>query len=197
MTSSFYSNSDVQNLGFKSVGKNVQISKYAHFYNPEKISIGNDVRIDDSCHLSGKIAIGNNVHMSIGVLLFGGEAGIEIASFCGLSSRVAIYAESDDYSGNSLTNPTVQDANKIIISKPVIMKKHSIIGTGSTVLPGVTIGLGVSVGAMSLVTKNLDDWGIYTGIPCKWLKSRSKKILELEQKYNDSQFKENQSIKIV
>ncbi|WP_242838663.1 hypothetical protein [Lachnobacterium bovis] len=38
--------------------------------------------------------------------------------------------------------------------------------------------------ACPLVTKSLDEWGIYVGIPCKYKKERSKKLLELEKKYN-------------
>jgi galactoside O-acetyltransferase len=64
----------------------------------------------------------------------------------------------------------------------VILKKHVVIGTGSTILPGVILGEGVSVGAMSLVNKNLDDWCIYVGNPVKLLGRRQKnKLLEFEQ----------------
>ena len=71
---------------------------------------------------------------------------------------------------------------KTIIGK-VILKKHAIIGTGTTILPGVIIGEGVGVGAMSLVAKSLDDWKIYAGIPCKEIKERSKQLLDLEKEF--------------
>ena len=49
------------------------------------------------------------------------------------------------------------------------------------VLPGVTIGKGSSVGALSLVSVSLDEWGVYFGVPVKKINIRSKKILTLEK----------------
>lgn len=56
------------------------------------------------------------------------------------------------------------------------------IGSGSVFLPQVIIGEGSSVGALSLVNKSLDDWGVYFGSPAKKLKRRSKDLLKLEEK---------------
>lgn len=72
----------------------------------------------------------------------------------------------------------------MLLEEPVLLKKHVLIGTGSTVLPGVTIGEGTSIGAMTLVNKSLDSWGIYIGIPAKKIKDRSQKLLKLEEKIN-------------
>lgn len=38
-----------------------------------------------------------------------------------------------------------------------------LIGGNSVILPGVTIGEGASVGAGSVVTKDLEPWGVYVG----------------------------------
>jgi galactoside O-acetyltransferase len=46
---SFYSESKLKQLGFKSIGKNVLISKKASFYGINRIQIGDNVRIDDFC----------------------------------------------------------------------------------------------------------------------------------------------------
>ena len=40
------------------------------------------------------------------------------------------------------------------------------------VLPGVKISNGSSVGALSLVNKSLEDWGVYLGAPAKRIKTR-------------------------
>ena len=93
---SFYSEKELQKLGFKFVGQKVLISRKASVYGAENIHIGNNVRIDDFCVLSGKIGIGNYVHISASVLLFAGNAGIRINDYVSISSRSAIYAESDD-----------------------------------------------------------------------------------------------------
>ena len=50
-------------------------------------------------------------------------------------------------------------------------------------MPGVTLGEGTSIYAMSLVTKSTESWSIYFGIPAKRLKSRKRDLLVLEQDY--------------
>ena len=104
-----------------------------------------------------------------------------IDDFANLSSRIVVYAVSDDYSGNYMTNPMVPDEYRKVQQERVVIGKHSIIATGCTILPGATIGEGCAVGAMSLVKGELEAWGIWVGIPARFLKKRSKKLLELEQ----------------
>jgi galactoside O-acetyltransferase len=48
------------------------------------------------------------------------------------------------------------------------------------ILPKLSIGEGSCVGALSLVKKSLDPWGVYFGCPAKRLKDRSRRLLELE-----------------
>ena len=62
--SSFYSNEELESLGFKKIGQNALISRKASIYGASSIEIGNDVRIDDFCFLSGNIKLGNNIHIS-------------------------------------------------------------------------------------------------------------------------------------
>lgn len=183
MKTSFYSKEEISDFGFKSCGENVLISRKASIYGAGNIAIGNNVRVDDFCVLSGNIILGNHIHIAVYSALFGGKAGIEMQDFSGLSSRCVIYAESDDYSGKVLTNPTVPEKYLELIGGRVVLKKHVIIGSGTTILPGVEIGEGSAVGSMSLVNKALDSWGIYAGIPCQYKKERSKCLLEIEKEF--------------
>lgn len=177
-SNSFYNKNELDNLGLNCFGDNVLISKKVSIYNSNKITIGNNVRIDDFCILSGNIYIGNNIHIAAGCMLFAGDVGITIKDYSGLSSRCAVYAVSDDYSGNYMTNSTVNSEYRNVISKEVVIEKHVVVGTGSTILPGVTIGEGCAIGAMSLVNKSLSPWNIYAGVPCRKIKERSKKLLD-------------------
>lgn len=183
MNTSFYSEEELETVGFKKFGKSVLLSKKASVYSPELIEIGNNVRIDDFCILSGKIKLGNFIHIAAHSVIFGGEAGVEMEDFSGLSSRVSVYAISDDYSGNSLTNPMVPNKYRILDSKKVLLKKHVLIGSGSVILPGVIINEGTVVGALSLVNKSLDPWKLYLGNPIRCIKNRSYKLLELEKEF--------------
>lgn len=179
---SFYSEKELSELGLEHYGKDVLISRNAKLYGSERIIIGNHVRIDDFCVLSGHIVLGNHIHVAAYSALFGGTAGIVMQDFSTVSSRCAIYALSDDYSGESMTNPTISEDYKNIVNGMVEIGRHVIIGSGTTVLPMVTIGEGAAVGCMSLVNRSLEPWGIYAGIPCKRMKDRKKDLLRMEER---------------
>lgn len=167
-------------LGFNQLGKNVLISDKATIYNAKNISIGSNVRIDDFCILSAGedgIEIGNFVHIACYVSLIG-MGKITLEDYVGISSKVAVYSSSDDYTGRFMTNPTVPNEFKKIDNRSVIFKKYSIIGAGSVILPGVVIGEGSAIGALSLVTKKIPEWGVYLGTPVKFIKERKKEMLK-------------------
>lgn len=179
----FFSKKELIDMKFKEIGNNVLISKKASIYNPSKITIGSNVRIDDFCVLSpGEkgLEIGNYVHIAIACTLVG-RGKITLKDFSGISSRVSIYSSSDDYSGGSLTNPTVPKELNKTLSSDVYIGKHVIIGAGSVVLPGVTIQEGAAIGALSLVNKNCESFKIYSGTPIRYLKNRKKDLKHLEE----------------
>jgi len=177
---SFYDESELQELGLAQPGKQLKISRNARFYQPEKISIGDNVRVDDFCILSGKIVIGSHVHISAGCYIFGGDEGVEIDDYVCVSSRGVIYAVSDDYSGNGMAGPLVPAELRDVIQARVHLNKHALIGTSSVILPGVSVGEGCAVGALSLVNKSLPAWTICVGSPARVIGERSRKIIELE-----------------
>lgn len=180
---SFYSDEELKELGLKSYGSNVLISRNANFYGINNISVGNNIRIDDFCILSGCIEIGDNVHVAAFSALYGGEEGIFISDFANLSSRVSIYSVSDDYSGETMTNPTIPDEFKNVKSAPVYIGKHAIIGSTSVVLPGVKIAEGSSFGSFSFINRDSAPWSINAGIPFRKISDRSKNLLKLEDEF--------------
>jgi len=187
MGSNFYSEYELEKLGIKSFGKNVLISKKASIYGAKNIEIGNNVRIDDFCILSGKIKIGNYVHVAAYSALFGAYEGIELCDFSGLSSRVTIYAASDKYDGSCLTNPTVSEEYKKLDKGKIIVGRHAIVGSSCVVLPSVTINEGTAVGALSLITKSTEEWSVYFGSPAKKIKNRKKDLLKLEKDFLENE----------
>jgi len=179
---------DVQKMGFRRIGKNPLISDRASFYGISDISLGDNVRIDDFCVLaagSGGIYLGDHVHIAIYSSLIGAGK-ITLSDFSGLSSRVSVYSSSDDYSGASLTNPTVPAEFKNAITAEVFLGRHVIIGSGSVILPGVTLEDGVAVGALSLVARNCEAFSIYAGNPAKKIKDRSRDLLQMESALKSS-----------
>jgi acetyltransferase-like isoleucine patch superfamily enzyme len=184
---SYFSEEELKKMGFKYLGKNVKISTKASIYYPETIEIGDNSRIDDFCVISGKVKIGRNVHIAPFCLVAGGEEGIIFEDFSGLAYGVKVFTRSDDYSGLTLTNPTIPDKYKRVTKKPIKIGKHSIVGTNSIILPGVTLAKGTSIGAMSVVSKSTKAWSIYLGIPARKIKDRKCDLLELERKYMEEE----------
>ena len=181
----FLTDDELKALGLGSYGKKVLISNRASIYGAANLHIGDNVRIDDFVVISagaGGIYIGSHIHIAVYTSLIGAGR-IDLHDFCNLSSKVSIYSSNDDYSGERMTNPTVPDAYKNVTNSPVSIGRHSIVGAGAIILPGVTIGDGCSIGALSMVNRNCDAFSVYAGVPAKYLKQRSDKLLELEKQY--------------
>jgi acetyltransferase-like isoleucine patch superfamily enzyme len=180
---SFISQNKLDEMGFKSLGKNVLISDKCSLYNIKNISIGDNTRIDDFCILSAGdegIEIGKYVHIACYSSLIG-KGKITMKDYSGISSRVSVYSSSDNYDGEYMTNPCLPDTLTNTIHKDVIIGKHVVIGSNSVVLPGVILTDGCSVGAMSLVNKSIDGPYVMAGIPIKKIKKRKSKIFDLEK----------------
>lgn len=181
----FYKREELLEMGFAHVGENVLLSDKASYYNCKNIHLGSNVRIDDFCIISsGEFGIrfeGYN-HVACYVSLIGKNL-IQLKEFTCVSSKSAIYSSTDDYSGSALIGPTVPEEYRNVISGDVILEKHVIIGAGSVILPNVTLGEGVAVGALSLITKDCEEWSMYIGIPAKKIKDREKTLLQKEQQF--------------
>ena len=179
----FLSEIELQKIGFKYIGNNVRLSDRCSIYNPSNIEIGSNTRIDDFCILSAGmdgIKIGSYVHIACYCSLIG-QGLIELKDFVGLSSRGAIYSSNDDYSGNYMTGPCVPSMFTNVKHGKVLLEKHVIIGVGSVILPGVTIGYGCAVGAFSLISKDVEELTIVAGAPVKFIKKRSRGFEEKER----------------
>ena len=176
--SSFYSEIELSKLGLKSYGQNVLISKKCSIYAPEKISVGNNVRIDDFCILSGRVTLGNNVHISAYSALYGAE-GIEFRDHSGCSARTTIYSAMDDFSGDYLIGPMNPVGTTKVTGGKVTIGQFVQLGAHCLVFPNVMIHDGAVVGALSLVTKDIPEWSIYVGIPARKIRDRKKGLLNL------------------
>lgn len=180
---SFYTISELEQLGLKKYGNNVLISRYARIYNPGNISIGNNVRIDDFCILSSgtePFILEDYIHISAGVYIYG-QNGFHMKSFSNVSSGTKIFTQSDTFDGDFLIGPMVPLEHRNVYGSSLIIEKHVIIGTSSVILPEAVIEEGVAIGANSLVKTHCKAWSIYAGSPVKYIKMRSKEILEKEK----------------
>ena len=68
----------------------------------------------------------------------------------------------------------------------VLLDRHVIVGAGSVILPGVTLGLAASVGAITLVAGDLEPFGMYLGVPARKIGTRKQDLLQLEKRLGRS-----------
>ena len=144
------------------------------------MTIGDNVRIDAHCIITagpGRVTIGDNVHIGAATHLFG-TAGITIGDFANISSRVSLFSTNDDYTEGYLTNPTVPVDLRKVTEAPVRIEEHAIVGCGSVILPGVVVGRGAAVGALSLVKRDVVPFTVVAGTPARAVGARDRKRLE-------------------
>lgn len=177
LMSPHYTPEELAAMGFKSLGKGLMISRKASFYGTSRISIGDNVRIDDFCILSGEVTLGSHIHISAYAALYG-SMGIELEDYTGVSPRATLFSAMDDFGGDYLIGPIHPEETTHVTGGKILLKRYAQIGSGTTLFPAVTIGEGTVVGAMSLVRKSLPDWVVAAGIPARVLRERSKGLLQ-------------------
>lgn len=109
----------------------------------------------------GKLIMGDNCIISAHCVLYAvGKGGIEIGNNFDCAPGVKIFA-SKSYFEDGLTK---HHFGKVKIGDNVILYANVIVG------PGVTIGDNISVAANSVVTRDLNEAGLYGGCPAKKIK---------------------------
>ena len=168
----FYNENKLKKLGFKKIGKNVKISKDCLIVGLENISILDNVRIDSFTSIictTGFLKIGNRVHIgSHGHILCSG--GINIGDNCTISQGVKIYSQTDDFSSGKKHGIFLKNKSKYYSKGKITLGNFVLVGSNSIILPSVNIASETSIGAQSLVKKNIKIKGLYAGIPCKKIK---------------------------
>jgi len=165
----FYESDELREMGFASIGSNVRIQKNCSIFNLPAISIGSHVRIDSGTVITAGdegVRIRNYVHIGAGSFL-GARFGITMHDFSAISQGVKIYSGSDDFVGGGFANVTVPREYLNPTGGRVTIEKQAIVGSGSVILPGVTLKEGSSVGSLSVIRRNTKPWTVYLGNPAK------------------------------
>jgi galactoside O-acetyltransferase len=174
--SGFLDRAELEAVGFAALGSGVLVSRQALFFSPGRIRIGDNVRIDAFCILSAGqpgLEFVRNVHISAYTSILG-RAAVRIGDFATISVRCSIFSSNDDYSGETMSNPTVPAQFRGAIDAPVEIGDHAILGTGTVVLPGVRIGESAAIGAASLVKADVLPFRMAAGVPARLLGWRSR-----------------------
>jgi acetyltransferase-like isoleucine patch superfamily enzyme len=142
-------------------------------FNEQYISIGDDTLIGPGVALSAGMVPGqeciSKVVVSIGDrCLIGrgsgivGHFSIEIGNDVWTGHHVYITDQNHGY--EDVTRPISQQSQP---ERPVVIGDGSWLGHGAVVLPGVTIGKHVVIGANSVVTKDIPDFSVAVGSPAR------------------------------
>jgi len=153
----------------KSCGTDVRISANVMIRRPELVSIGNHVAIDDGFYCTTALEIGDYVHIAPYTTIIGGSAArCVIKNFGGVAAGCRLICASEELKGAGLVGPLIPDRyhDKLVVA-PIIIEKFATLGTNVVVMPGVTLGEGAQATVSAVVTRNLDPWGVYVGIPAR------------------------------
>lgn len=192
---SYLTESELQDLGLRA-GPDAKVSRDARIFGADRISIGENVRVDAFCVMSaggsGSVRVGSHVHLASGCRLFG-EGGITLADFSSVSAGSTLYSASDDYSGEHLMGPHLPESVTMVDARPIVLERFAAIGAHSLVLPGVTLGEGAVLGAASMASDGLDAWTIYAGCPARSIKQRSRSLVELADRFTEQRRRSEES----
>ncbi len=119
----------------------------AEFYAPELITVGAHTTIGDSAFLDGR-------------------SGLRIGASVNLGSHVRIWTRQHDIDARDFAE----------VGGPVLVEDYAYLGSGATVLPGVTIGRGAVVGAGSVVTRDVAPHTLVAGAPARFIRDRSRDL---------------------
>lgn len=181
---------------FRKVGRNVAFGRNLVIRHPHKISIGDNVIIDDDCTLDAKgegntgILLGDMVTLGRFSSLVCKDADIQIGSHVNIGSNVKlIVANQGKISiGNSIdigsgchfsagsydyTDPDILPSSRRKQTLGILVEDLAWIGAGVIVLDGVAIGTKSIIGAGAVVTKDIPAHSLAAGVPAEVKKLRA------------------------
>ena len=78
-----------------------------------------------------------------------------------------MFSAVEDYTKGHQTNPCVPEDLRDVLVGPVVVGAHTIVGSSSVVLGGVTLGFGCSVGVLTLVSRRVRPFEVEQGNPAR------------------------------
>lgn len=147
--------------------------------NKKHIKIGKGLTTGFGCRLEAYpqkdisepiLIFGEHVEINDYVHIAAGEK-IVVGDHVLIASKVFISdLNHGNYKGDNPDSPLSMPNNRKLSTNPIIIKDNVWIGEGVCIMPGVTIGYGSIIGALSVVTKDIPDYSIAVGSPAKVVK---------------------------
>lgn len=142
------------------MGENVAIHSFVNLYG---CSIGDNSRIGAFVEIQKNASIGRNVKVSSHTFVC---EGVEIEDGCFIGHNVSFI--NDKYPRATADSGMPQSEADWQVVPTRVMRGASI-GTGATILCGITIGENAIVGAGSVVTRDVPDNAVVAGNPARLL----------------------------
>jgi acetyltransferase-like isoleucine patch superfamily enzyme len=153
-----------------SFGRGLFAEGFVDVGNGINVILGDQVHIGKNVCLkafgSGHLKIGSNTYIGNSNIILAHES-VEIGNDCLIAPGSYIIDV------NHGIEPNILIREQPLVSKAVRIGNDVWVGTGCSVLPGVTIGDGAVVGAHSVVTKDIPAGAIAVGAPAKILRYRT------------------------
>lgn len=150
----------------KTIGKNVRIWHHCHIRMSAKVHIEDDCVIKERTSIGGELSIGKG-SIILAHTKIDGSGGVKIGRKTHIGRFNTIFSHSHDISQRDVLVLEAPEVHKRVnIGDDVMLFSHV------AVMPGVQIGDGAVVGYGSVVTKDLEIYGIYAGVPIKKIGER-------------------------
>lgn len=125
--------------------------------------------------------VGKGVHVYPGVKIWA-PWNLELGNECGIASGVILYSQGKITIGQRavisqgahLVTGT-HDYTKAgfpLVTMPIYIGDYAWVAAEAFIHPGITISKGCVIGARSVVTKDMPEWTVCAGHPCKPIKQR-------------------------
>ena len=154
------------------VGENFKLGERTRLFVQNHWEFGNDVKIETHCSIFsrehgyyGRLNIKDGTHIGDNTIIDVTDD-INIGNEVAIGPNCVLYTHDHDY-----TQKDKASWKGGVYTKPISIGDGAWIGSGVTILPGVTVGERCVVAAGSVITKNLDPNSVYGGVPAKLIKS--------------------------
>ncbi|GAB3925900.1 acyltransferase [Mucilaginibacter myungsuensis] len=159
-----------KNVRTNNLDASIHVGKYTFFRARDKslIDLAENVVINNYVSLyaddDGIIEIGKGVFIGDYSTLRATRTIISVGANSMIAQGVKLISTNHNYKSKAmLIHEQDIDLDKI----GIVIGEDCWLAAGSVILPGVTLGKGVVVGANAVVTKNVPDYAVVVGVPAK------------------------------